>query len=202
MIRFPDRNAPCTSRTSPRGKAPLTCRPGAAIVVALALLLPACGQTSAQATGAVVDDVKEFRSFSLTIYGYNYTDTEIGSFEVNGRGGGNVAVSTPTSAGGSSVCCAAIFTPIPRDRPIVIKWTRDGDTWCEQDVHFTGPVPSNAEILEVHFYQDGHIELAATARPSKPRLNLERLHGNSRHADPKKNVINDSKLARCRLGYN
>jgi hypothetical protein len=176
--------------------------------LALATTLAGCTQQSAQAqdtkSGAVlpvVDDVKEFHAFSLTIYGYNYTDTEIGSFEVNGRGGGNLAVSTTTSPGGSSACCAAVFTPIPRGRPFTIKWTRDGDTWCEQDVYFTGPVPSNADILEVHFYQDGHIEIAATARPSKPRLKMDRLHGNSRHADPGRNVVNDTKFSRCKLGY-
>jgi Protein of unknown function (DUF3304) len=180
---------------------------GMLLLFLLAVSLAACNQRQAQAqpvsavAAPVVEDVKEFRSFSLTIYGYNYTDTEIGSFEVNSKGGGNLAVSTPTSAGGSSVCCAAVFTPIPKDRPFTIKWTRDGDTWCEQDVQFTGPVPSNADILEVHFYQDGHIELAATAKPSKPRLKMDRLHGNSRHADPSKNVINDTKHSRCKLGY-
>ena len=146
-------------------------------------------------------DVKTFKAFDLTIYGYNYTDTEIGSFEVNGRGGGNLAVSTATSPGGSGVCCAAIFTPLSTDRPTTIKWTRDGDTWCEQDIAFTGPVPSNAKYLEVHFFQDGHIEIAATAESSPPRIRLDRLHGNSRHSDPNQNVINDTKQSRCKRGY-
>lgn len=148
-----------------------------------------------------VAHINEFREFSLTIYGYNYTDSELGSFEVNGRGGGNLEVSTPTAGGSKSTCCAAMFTPLPKDKKMTIKWNRDGDTWCEQDVPFSGPVPSNAEYMEVHFYRDGHIELAVTPVNSPPRLKLDRLHGNSRHADPSMNVNNDSKYSRCKLGY-
>lgn len=159
--------------------------------------LPAPPGTAAQD----VSQTDEFRSFSLTIYGYNYTDTEIGSFEVNGRGGGNLAVSSPTSAGGSGVCCAALYTPLPQSKAIRIKWTRDGDRWCEQDVPFGGPVPANARYLEVHFYRDGHIEIAVTHENSPPRFSLERLHGNSRHRDPALNVNNDEKYSRCKDGY-
>ena len=112
---------------------------------------PAKANALANANSQDISQVDEFRSFSLTIYGYNYTDTEIGSFEVNGRGGGNLAVSTLTSAGGSSVCCTALFTPLPQRKVIRIKWTRDGNRWCEQDVPFSGPVPVNARYLEVHF---------------------------------------------------
>ena len=142
-----------------------------------------------------------FHEFGLTIYGYNYTDTAIGSFEVNGRGGGNLAASTATSAGGSSVCCVALFTPLPKTHTMTVKWNRIADIWCEQEVPFTGPVPANAEYLEVHFYRDGHIEIAATAVNSPPRLKLERLQRNSRHTDPTLNINNDAKYSRCRDGY-
>ena len=192
----------------PLGVCPLR---SACAALACAGLLSGCNarevappQSDSKSSAVVADvnaDKTEYHEFSLTIYGYNYTDTEIGSYEVNGRGGGNLAVSTPTAPGGSSVCCAAIFTPIAPDRTINIKWSRDGKTWCQREVPFQGPVPSNAEYLEVHFYQDGRIEVAATAEPSPPRIKLQRLHGNSRNTDPSKNVINDSKHSRCNLGY-
>ena len=163
-------------------------------------VIPASASSGA-ATSAVEADVKTFKAFDLTIYGYNYTDTALGSFEVNGRGGGNLEVSTLTAGGSKSTCCAAIFTPLPKDRPITIKWNRDGDTWCEQDVAFTGPVPSDAKYLEVHFYQDGHIEIAATAEASPPRLKLERESYSRRRADSLPSISNDTKHSRCKHGY-
>ncbi len=165
------------------------------------VLTPGSPGVVAKGATETVGNVDGFREFSLTIYGYNYTDTEIGSFEVNGHGGGNLAVSSPTAGGGKSACCAALFTPVPKDHKIRVKWTRDSDTWCEQDVPFVGPVPAHAEYMEVHFYRDGHIELAVTQTNSPPRLTLERVHGNSRHTDPSMNVNNDNKYSRCKLGY-
>ncbi|WP_140631236.1 DUF3304 domain-containing protein [Methylibium rhizosphaerae] len=141
------------------------------------------------------------RSFHLTLHGYNYTDTEIGSFEVDGQGGGNVAVSTPTGGGGKSTCCITLHTPLVHPRPVTIKWSRDSDTWCEQEVLIRPPVPARPEYFEVHFYRDGHVEVAITEDGSPPRLKLDRVHGNSRHPDPATNVNNDNALSRCRLGY-
>jgi hypothetical protein len=141
------------------------------------------------------------QAHSLTIYGYNYTDTEIGSFEVNGQGGGNVEVSIPTAGGGKSVCCITLFTPMRDPRPIKIKWSRDGDTWCEQDVVLRPPVPAKPEYFEVHFYRDGHIEVAATEVDSPPRLTLKRQGRGGRNKDAAKNINNDAKFARCKLGY-
>lgn len=40
------------------------------------------------------------------------------------------------------------------------------------ELEFNGPVPKNPKIFEVHFYKDGHIELAMTDKDSGPRLNL------------------------------
>jgi Protein of unknown function (DUF3304) len=143
------------------------------------------------------------RKLGLTIYGYNYTDTEIGSFEVNGRGGGNVMVSGPTSSGGSGVCCFTLYASLADiNLKTKVKWTRDGDTWCEQEVPLKGPYPAKAEYLEVHFYQDGHIELAVTEQASEPRIKLNYFHDNSRHKNPKQNVINDGKFGVCKRGYN
>jgi hypothetical protein len=153
------------------------------------------------ASAMVADVDVKVQAHNLTIYGYNYTDTEIGSFEVNGQGGGNVSVSTPTAPGGAGVCCVAIYAPFLQAKTVKVKWSRDGDTWCEQEVALKPPLPAKPEYLEVHFYRDGHIEVAVTETDSPPRLQLERVHGNRRFKNEKLNINNDAKFARCKLGY-
>jgi hypothetical protein len=141
------------------------------------------------------------KAHNLTIYGYNYTNTEIGSFEVNGQGGGNVQISTPSAGGGSSVCCVTVFTPVMRPKTVTIKWTRDLDTWCEQEVVLAPFAISTPKYFEVHFYPEGRIELAVTEESSDSRLKLDRASRAGRYEDEKLNVNNDSKFARCKLGY-
>lgn len=142
-----------------------------------------------------------FRSHGLTIYGYNYTDYGIYSFQVNGRGGGNLLPSSPYSTGGSSVCCFSLYTPMRANKTVKVKWSRGKpeDIWCELEVPLRGPLPDKPEYLEVHFYQDGHVEVAVTEEMSPPRLKLERYSNGQRHATG--NVINDDKFARCQRGY-
>jgi Protein of unknown function (DUF3304) len=141
----------------------------------------------------------ERKRYSVVAYGYNYTDGYIDSFEVDGAGGGNLAVSTSTSPGGGHTCCARISSGTPPTRPIVILWTRDRKRWCELTVYLTAPVPIEPRYLEVHFYQDGHVEVAATQEASAPRLKLDRASYARRHETG--NVNNDEKFARCRDGY-
>jgi hypothetical protein len=141
------------------------------------------------------------KAHNLTMYGYNYTDTEIGSFEVNGQGGGNLQPSTLTAGGGKSVCCIAFYMPMSKPLSIKIKWTRDIDTWCEQEVTLRPTSIVKPKYFEVHFYPDGHIELAVTEESSDPRLQLEAASEGSRHQDRKRNINNDTKFARCKLGY-
>lgn len=146
--------------------------------------------------------VEPFRSHNLTLRGYNYTDFEIGSFEVNGQGGGGIPVSDETS-GASHVCCFSVYSPMPEAFPITIKWNPIDDKWCEQTVMLEPPLPAKPENFEVHFYQDGHIEVAVTEGFDGPgaRVKLPSKHRNSRHQDESQNVDNSSKFARCRIGY-
>jgi Protein of unknown function (DUF3304) len=138
-------------------------------------------------------------SYSVVAYGYNYTDLYIDSFEVDGAGGGNLAVSTPSSPGGGSTCCALVTSGLPLGTTFNIKWTRDRERWCQQDVPLTKPVPWDAKYLEVHFYPDGKIEIEATQQASPPRLALERASRGERHETG--NVNNDEKYSRCKNGY-
>ena len=134
--------------------------------------------------------------YSVVPYGYNYTDAYIDSFKVNGAGGGNLEVSIPTGGGGGSVCCTSLYSGMPKGQEFVIKWARDRERWCQQTVKLNDPVPIGARYLEVHFYQDGHIEVFPSKEASFPRLKLERFDAGNRHETG--NVINDEKFSTCK----
>jgi hypothetical protein len=139
------------------------------------------------------------RSYSVTAYGYNYTDLYIDSFEIDGSGGGNLEVSIPTAGGGGHTCCAIVTPGLPPGTTFNIKWTRDRERWCQQDVPLNKPVPKDPRYFEVHFYPDGKIEIEVTQKASRPRLQLERFSRGERKST--NNVNNDEKFSRCKNGY-
>ena len=162
---------------------------------------PARATASAPLAGNNDTDIA-MKSYGLTIYGYNYTDTSLGNFSANGHGGGNLLVSGPGGGGGSSVCCFNFYTPVPKTKTVKIIWTRgrNGVSYeCEMDVPLRGPIPAKPEYLEVHFYRDGHIELAATEESSPPRYRMERFSYGYRFADRKMNIQNDDAFAKCEI---
>ena len=163
---------------------------------------PAAQVVSAPAKSAVPAKPDIFitpKSYSVTAYGYNYTDTYIDSFEVNGSGGGNLAVSTFTAGGGGHTCCAVVTTGLPIGYKFKVKWTRDRERWCEQEVPLTKAIPPEPRYLEVHFYPDGKVEIEATQNASPPRLKLERFSRGERNET--NNVNNDEVFSRCKDGY-
>jgi hypothetical protein len=126
------------------------------------------------------------RSYRLAIVGYNYTDDVMDSFEVNGQGGGNLEMSTESDGGGKTVCCVGWRDDSTLPKKITVKWVggyctdrrtnSDGETrdrrenlWKVADLEFNGPVPAEPSNFEVHFYPDGHIELAMSERFTPPR---------------------------------
>jgi hypothetical protein len=134
----------------------------------------------------------------LTIVGYNYTDTYIAKFAVNGAGGGNIEVSRNDNYGGGT-CCAPIVDDVPLPITVEVSWQRDGDAArCKQSVLLDGPMPREANYFEVHFYQDGSIQLAITDYPSPARVKLDRFSPAFRHA--KGNLDNDLTHSECKLG--
>lgn len=112
------------------------------------------------------------RYYSLGIVGYNYTDTAIIDYIVDGKGAFNLGVSTETSGGGSTVCCFSWRPDARVPFPITVEWTRDRKRWCRKTVMLTEPGPATPTTLEVHFYPDRRIEVAVTDRYSPPRLRL------------------------------
>lgn len=184
-------------------------RPGKAWrtrVVGIALLAVAACNAEPGATSASTPHAASAaptpRAYNLTLLGYNYTDYEISSFEVDGQGGGNLEVSEGVNGGGGRVCCVAVYAPMARAHPVQIKWNPIGEKWCEATVMLRPPLPPKPENFEVHFYRDGQIEVAVSEGiGSDARVQLTAKHRNSRHMDAHQNVDNSSSFARCRIGY-
>lgn len=132
----------------------------------------------------------------LTMVGYNYTDTYISDFSVNGAGGGNIEVSSKEHSYGGGTCCAAIPADTPLPLTVQIEWKRDGNVpRCRQTVLLDGPVPADPRYFEVHFYQDGKIKVALSDYPSVPHVLIDRFDYTKRKASG--NVINDTKYGTC-----
>ena len=143
--------------------------------------------------------------YSLGIVGYNYTETGIIDYSVNGTGAFNLGVSTEHSGGGSTICCFGWAPGMKLPMPIRIEWTRDEATWCRKTVMLTDPGPLEPTTFEVHFYPDRHFEVAITDDYSPPRLKLAGTAGDYRVGkDVRKEKADamqkDSEAAECREG--
>ena len=173
-----------------------------AALVSTILVLGGCNAPPPPAAAATsAEDLPPMREHGVTIYGYNYTNRAFGSFEVNGHGGGDLSVSTPTAGGGKHTCCGSVFAPTSFPIPYTVKWTQEDDIWCEQTVVLPPVQVLEPKYLEVHFYPDGHIELAVTEDFSEPRLQLERAGRFIRYEKKKKNQIVIHESTKCRDGY-
>jgi hypothetical protein len=133
---------------------------------------------------------------SLALVGYNYTSRYIDTFSVNGQGGGNLYVSSPTSGGGGTVCCISYVKGRPAGE-VTVRWQAggcmfrapgpmaDGRThlahsfFREIRVKVDPRIPDHPEDFEVHFYPDGHVEAAITDGSSSPRLVYSKLREDS-----------------------
>lgn len=145
--------------------------------------------------------LKPRESVSLTINGFNYTDRVIELFSINGQGGGNIAVSSPTSGGGKTTCCITWHPATKLPTPVEIEWMRyanDKERWCKKVVMLNGPVPENPEAVGVHFMPDGEIIVEITSGYPKLKLLLNRFLPSRRKEDG--NVIHDDEVAECKHG--
>jgi Protein of unknown function (DUF3304) len=143
--------------------------------------------------------------YSLGIVGYNYTETGIIDYSVNGTGAFNLGVSTEDSGGGKTVCCFGWAPAMKLPMPVRIEWTRDEGSWCRKTVMLADPGPLEPTTFEVHFFPDRHIEVAITDEYSPPRLKLSRAGRDYRVAkDLRKEeaeaMEKDSQAAECREG--
>lgn len=128
----------------------------------------------------------------MPIQGFNYTDRTISSFHVDGTWGGNLFVSRRGAGGGKSACCVDWYDLLHRElpKPYTIRWISDmctyqievGDSkevftqhrslWKEEVVLLTELPSERPEAFQVHFYPEGHVEVAMGKAGAKPRLDL------------------------------
>lgn len=149
--------------------------------------------------GQAAETPPSLEPISLEINGFNYTDLYIDNFSVNGNSGGNLYVSSPTSGGGGSTCCASWFRNMTVPMRLEITWTRDRKRWCTKEVHTTGPTPAHPHHLAVHFFPDGHIEAGLSEDLPEPKLRLERASPTERKKSG--NTVSDEQVARCQDAY-
>ncbi len=160
------------------------------LAMAMLLALCACGKAvSSQAPPGQRAMPEEPRSISLALVGYNYTNRYIDSFSVDDQGGGNLYISSPTSGGGGTVCCVQ-YWPGAEEYKVKVRWqsgacyyqvrASDSDEvyqrlhpyFKEAEVNVADQEGQRSRYMEVHFYPDGKVQVAATAEPSRPRLSL------------------------------
>lgn len=111
--------------------------------------------------------------YMLGIIGYNYTDSLIANYTVDGQGGGDIRLSSPTSGGGSTVCCI-MFSKKPHwPIYVLVRWQNGGCRENTKDNKFVGNhyrykeatvsvdrgISSNPSDIAVHFYQDGSVKV-------------------------------------------
>lgn len=137
----------------------------------------------------------------LGIHGFNYTDRVIELFSIDGRGGGNIAVSSPTSGGGKTTCCLRWYPGSQLSRPVKIEWMRyknDKEFWCKKTVMLKAPFPEKPTDVAVHFMPDGNIEVELTEGYPELKLRLENYDDGHRRKEG--NTVHDEQTAECRDG--
>lgn len=159
---------------------------GAALLTGLQACAQAPGTSSTPFKAAPLGE-----PVGLLIQGYNYTDDYIDSFTVNGQGGGNVFVSSPSSGGGKSVCCVSYTPGSLLPMKVKVRWvtsyctyeetspygrvnTELRDIWREAEALVDDRSDGHPYALEIHIYPDHHVEGSVTRGHSRPRLVLPR----------------------------
>jgi hypothetical protein len=144
---------------------------------------------------------KSGESTGLGIVGLNYTDLVIEYFSVNGQGGGNIAVSSPTGGGGGTVCCIVWHPGTVLPVPVKIEWMRrvgKQRRWCRKTVMLDGPVPDQPTDFAVHFMPSGDINVEITRYYPDLKLKLDNYDYGHRRKEG--NVVYDEQAALCRYG--
>ncbi|MDZ5456593.1 DUF3304 domain-containing protein [Azohydromonas lata] len=142
------------------------------------------------------------KPIGLGIHGFNYTDLVIEWFSINGRGGGNIAVSSPTSGGGGTTCCFPWRAGRISAMKVEIEWMRivnQKRRWCKKTTMIQPPFPDKPFAVAVHFMPDGSIISEITSNFPKTKLQLERYDPG--HRKESGNAIHDEEVAECRHVY-
>jgi hypothetical protein len=158
-------------------------------VLGLSVGLQACAQ-AVDAGAVAAPQAPLGERVGLLIQAFNYTDDYINSFSVNGQGGGNMSESGPDDVGGGGVCCVSYRPGTPLPIKVKVRWTasyclyremtkygptpdRRRGIWKEVEVYVTEQPAIDPRAFEVHFFPDGHVEVAITKGNSMVRMKRE-----------------------------
>lgn len=128
--------------------------------------------------------------FVLGLIAYNYTDRLIEEYTVDGSGGGDVRLSSPTSGGSGVMCCARLSKDRKERILVTVRWQFDGCSYKteipggkiwerrkfhykEAKVYLKPSLSKESAYLETHFYADGSVKVKVTDEISLPELKLD-----------------------------
>jgi hypothetical protein len=135
----------------------------------------------------------------LGLLGYNYTDRHISDYSVNGGGGGNISMSSPTSGGSGVSCCVRFSKSYTGPIQVKVRWQVDGCVYLIKDDrtgkadkvrHYyyketevdvqrvPGEIP---KYIETHFYADGTVRVRLAEHGSAPLLALNEKRPDKSH---------------------
>jgi len=124
--------------------------------------------------------------YMLGIIGFNYTNRTIADFSIDGQGGGDVGVSSPTSGGGGTVCCV-LFSKSPKwPIQVLVRWQSGGCrvydkdrlgghnryTYKEVKVNVEKGTSAYPTDIGVHFYRDDSVRVRLSEGSGAPLLKL------------------------------
>lgn len=168
------------------------------IIIAAGIINPSFAQSEEYS----VPENESGTHYMLGILGFNYTDEYINSFSINGQGGGNIQLSSPTSGGGGTVCCVLLSKKSKWPMHVLVRWQSGGCRVYDKDRRYghnqhyykeatievergTSAHPSD---IAVHFFKNGTVRVILSDGWEPPLLLLPQ------------NRATEKKFPECRLG--
>lgn len=173
-----------------------------ATVIGFFILAAISGKAIAHQSEVDVAENKTKDHYMLGILGYNYTDEEIDQFSVDGHGGGNIHVSSPTSGGGGTVCCVMLSKNPKWPIKVNVRWQSGGCSvfvknhkYSHTQYYFKDEIINveqgtnlHPTDIAVHFYKDGTVRAILVDGVKSPLLIL-----------PEKRALN-RQFPECKVG--
>jgi hypothetical protein len=141
--------------------------------------------------------------YMLGIIGYNYTNRTIDGFSIDGHGGGDIRVSSPTSGGGGTMCCVLLSKKPTWPIQVLVRWQSGGCrvydkkrpsgrnyyAYKELKVNVEKGASAYPSDIGVHFYPDGSVRVRLSEGSGMPLLQLSESR------------LIDDYLPECKPGY-
>jgi len=152
----------------------------------ISMLIYSLNNAFAQQEEIVVAENEAKTHYMFSILGYNYTDEHISAFSIDGQGGGDVRVSTPTS-GGSGIVCCVLFSKKPKwPIQVLVRWQSGGcrahsrnDKYGHNQYYYKEKMvdvekgkSAHPSDIAVHFYKDGSVRVRLAGEIESPLLKL------------------------------